>query len=383
MRPAVSGALARRMLVAAFIAGAVLGAGYLLLSRGDACYRDRTAPENVLPESPAGADGTNAGSGRPTSPVGPSLAELEPLKRSESWRFGIGVPGGLKQAGWVPRLGAGWWISWGVLPPDSAGRDVEFWQMVRLRRGRPVPPVEDVVRLARQSPGQVWIIGNEPDVKWQDNVTPACYASLYHELYTRLKQADPSAVVAVAGVAQGTSLRLAYLDQVIESYEERYGSRLPVDLWTLHGFVLREQRGWWGVEIPPGIANDVGQLYGVQDHDDARAFRAQIVAFRRWMADRGYRDLPLAVTEYGILMPGQFGFTEDRVARFMVAAFDYFRSASDPDIGYPLDGNRLVQRWAWFSLADPTYPTGNLIDPTTGRATELGLRYRQYVAELP
>jgi len=164
-------------------------------------------------------------------------------------------------------------------------------------------------------------------------------------------------------VSQATPLRLAYLDRVLEAYAARYGEEMPVDVWNVHGFLLREERGSWGVDIPPGESVDRGVLYEIEDHDDMEAFRAQIVAFREWMAERGQRDRPLAVTEYG-----------------MLATFDYFLTARDEAVGYPRDDNRLVQWWAWYSLADATYPTGNLFDLVTGAATVLGHAFARYVS---
>jgi hypothetical protein len=40
----------------------------------------------------------------------------------------------------------------------------------------------------------------------------------------------------------------------------------------------------------------------------------------------------------------------------------------------------LVQQWAWFSLADPIYATGNLIVPDAERLTPLGMTYREFIA---
>jgi len=39
-----------------------------------------------------------------------------------------------------------------------------------------------------------------------------------------------------------------------------------------------------------------------------------------------------------------------------------------------------VQRWAWYSVADRTYSTGNLFDPDTQRITPLGLAFAEYTA---
>ena len=37
-------------------------------------------------------------------------------------------------------------------------------------------------------------------------------------------------------------------------------------------------------------------------------FQQNIIDFRAWMAERGYGDKPLMVSEYGILMPAEYGF---------------------------------------------------------------------------
>ena len=154
---------------------------------------------------------------------------------------------------------------------------------------------------------------------------------------------------------------------------------MPVDVWNVHNFVLREERGSWGVDIPPGIPDDRGLLYEISDSSNLDAFKQQMVAFRRWMADRGFRNSPLIVSEYGILMPEDFGFTPEAVASFLISTFDYFLTATDSNLGFPADGNRLVQRWCWYSLTDTVYPTGNLFDPTSGNITALGRAWAAYV----
>jgi hypothetical protein len=125
-----------------------------------------------------------------------------------------------------------------------------------------------------------------------------------------------------------------------------------------------------------------GKLYEIQDHDDLAIFSGQILAFRRWMAERGQRDRPLVISEYGILMPTDYGFDGARVSAFMYATFDFFLTATDDEVGYPQDGNHLVQWWAWYSLADTVYPTGNLFDPDSGTVLPLGLAYAWYAGPL-
>lgn len=62
-------------------------------------------------------------------------------------------------------------------------------------------------------------------------------------------------------------------------------------------------------------------------------------------------------------------------------------TATDDRIGYPADGNRLVQRWSWYSLNDYVYNpetgiafNGSLFDHDTREITPLGLDYAAYKA---
>ncbi len=286
------------------------------------------------------------------------------------------------------RLGAGWYLDWRASPEavrSAAVRleAVEYVPMIRLKGGQPSPSGEHLLAAVDAMPGALWLIGNEPDVEWQDNIPPELYAQLYHDLYALLKERDPTCQVAIGGVSQPTPLRLRYLDRILQEHRNRYGEPMPVDFWNVHNFVLREQRDSWGVGIPPGLADDSGRLREISDHADLGIFRQQIVDFRRWMAERGQRDKPLLITEYGILMPADYGFPPDKVEGFMLDTFEFLRTATDPALGYPADGDRLVQRWCWYSLWDLRYPTGNLLQPGGEELTPLGEVFGEYAHSLP
>ena len=343
------------------------------------CLNEQQATELLLPrEVTAGG----AGAGASAAPEGLRLEDLKPFQVSQSWRFGLGVPHGVSQSAWITRLGAGWWYSWNVQVRESSSDGAEFWQMIRLRGGKLTPPLNQVLLEARRRPGQVWLVGNEPDVIWQDGVSPLCLAFLYHQVYVGIKRVDPTARIAAGGITQASSLRLAYLDKMLEEYRRLYGTPLAADIWTMHAFILPEMRGTWGAEIPPGLKDNTGWLLGLADHDDLKRFRSQVIDFRQWMADHGYRDTPLVITEYGILMPRELGYGPERVQKFMLGTFDFLITARDPNTGLSSDEDRLVQQWAWFSLADPIYPNGNLADPISNRLTPLGMTYREYLTSL-
>jgi hypothetical protein len=301
-------------------------------------------------------------------------------------RFGASGRIEIISAAFEAGLPFGVYFNWELVTDPIPAGSADFWQMIRVSEFGIRQPWEEVELVIEANPGSVWIIGNEPDILWQDNTTAEKYAEVYYEAYHFIKERDPSALIAVAGVGQPTPLRLAYLDTVLATYEQNYGQPMPVDIWTVHNFILREERDSWGVGIPPGMTDESGQpveqgiLYEIADHDDLEIFRQNLVNFRQWMAERGYRDRPLALTEFGILMPADFGFPPPAVAGFLTGTFDFLVSAADGTIGYPADDNRLVQWAFWYSVYDPQdFPTGNLFDPDSAELTPLGEIYTNYI----
>ena len=335
-------------------------------------------PEPLVPTVPATRAAEPKGDGIAGEASSTAPAVLPSLPPPGRERFGVGVAYGPIGDYPVERLGIGWYLNWRVEVVPRRPGGVAFWQMVRVSQEGYRPDAATIRRAASANPGSVWLIGNEPDVIWQDNTTPERYAELYRELYQLLKSADPTCRVAIGGVTQPSPLRLAYLDRVLDAYRDQTGEPMPVDIWNVHNFILREERDSWGVGIPPGMEATSGVLYEIDDNDSMEAFQNQILAFRRWMAERGQRNRPLVVSEYGIPMPPDYGFDEARVQAFLYATFDYFVSARDDAVGYPEDDNRLVQWWAWYSLADTAYPTGNLFDPLTKAPTSLGVAFARY-----
>lgn len=309
-------------------------------------------------------------------------------------RLGVGVnPAyGNAQDYDVAQICAGWYVDWGTQLVPSYPAGLDYMQIVDTLGEAFAPDLETLAAIARANPGMTWIIGNEPDCVWQGNSMPEQYARVYHQLYTLLKDVDPTSKVTIGGIVQATPLRLQWLDAVLDQHQALYGEPFPVDLWNIHTFVLQEKsclvypHDCWGCEIPPGIAASVGVEWGLDEHDRLDLIAEQVVRFRTWMRDHGERDKELIVSEYGILMPDSFGYDAPRVEAFMLGTFDYFRTATDPDLGCPSDGDRLVQRWAWYSLNDRRFEGhtshSHLYDPATKDLTQLGTAFRDYVCPL-
>jgi hypothetical protein len=322
--------------------------------------------------------------GQSTPDATKSLENIEPAEAipSGAWsaRAGFSISSTTDPGYWAQMLGSGWYLDWSMRTEITANGP-EHWQMVRVHEDCISPSPEAIQSSASSFPGQVWIIGNEPDVIWQDDVTPSSYAVNYHALYYLIKSSDPIAQVAVGGISQASPLRLEYLDQVLQTYQDRYHEALPTDWWTVHGYVLREEQNSWGVEIPPGMDVTQGQLYEVSDHGRLDLFEKQLVAFRTWMKTNGYQDTPLALTEFGILMPTSYGFPTEFIADYLEQTFAWLYQSQDSSTGYPDDSYHLVQKWAWFSISDPNYPSSNLGDISNGRLTLIGERFRSVVSK--
>lgn len=245
--------------------------------------------------------------------------------------------------------------------------------MVRTGSTGLIPTPAQLREVVRARPGAVWIIGNEPDNVYQDNLPPEQFAAQYHEAYTVIKQTDPTARVAVGGITLASSLRLAYLDVVLTQYRTQVGAALPADLWTVHHYWLPEfEDGSW-IGVPPGLPEQRGVMAAIGDHASVDRFIESVRRFRAWMAERGYRDRPLLLTEFGGAVPGM---EPSELLAFMRGAVGWLEGATDRTTGYAADGNRLVQGWAWFSLRYPPLPVSDLIT-AEGRLTPLGELYRE------
>jgi len=316
-----------------------------------------------------------------------------------STRLGYGDSGGGINYPDVESLRAGWYLNWVVQVTPKRPNGMKYVQVVRLHQklacplgsanawNRTVCPYEDdyilgqstgvISAAAATNPGSLWLIGNEMERRdfqycydWpvcnnavtlgQDEILPEKYAEAYHDVYTLIKGADPKAQIAIGGVIQPTLLRLEYLSRIWTAYQAKYGVEMPVDVWNVHAFVLREERGGYGADIPAGLDATTG-AYTASDctHLSKDVFDQQMRAMRQWMKDRGQQNKPLIVSEYSPLYRQIYTGSCDssldpakqqNVIDYMTWTFDYFLNTKDTEIGYPADEHRLVQMWNWFSL---------------------------------
>jgi hypothetical protein len=370
--------------------------------------------------------------------VGSSLSPATPGTYTfGNCRFGLAVWGyQMDQFDIVSNLNVGWRIDFLTRQAPAGPPETEYVQMIRVGQDRGgsdqcgedygywvYPRLKDtgLGALVDANPGSLWIVGNEVDRINQGDTCPQQYAEAYHEVYHYIKGRDTTAQVAVSGLVEVTPGRLQYLDIMWETYADKYGVPMPVDVWTMHAYALAETNDGdahialgtdAGLAIPQSFHCPDPYSMCHAEHDDMGLFVGQVLAMRQWMKGRGQQDRPLLITEYNLLKPYHYygrcfvtscpaggldgcfcdenkeTFHPVRVADYLEATFDYLRTARDPELGYPADDYRLVQQWLWYRLATDEFDelghASNLTDPDAGYAlTVPGQRWRDYVTAIP
>lgn len=202
-----------------------------------------------------------------------------------------------------------------------------------------------VADVARSHPGEWWQFGNEPNDLHQDNVSPSEYAHRYRSFYHMLKDADPSAQVIPAGLANAD---WRWAESFRQAYEREYGTWPPVDGWNIHNYLLDS----------------------CASATDVNLFKSRIESFRSWMARNGEADKPLFLTEYGVLYGNGCcncpTIPPDQVAEFMQMTSQW------------LSESHAANAWAWFAVRTDGRTNGDLFFPDRV-LTEFGRAYRDLV----
>lgn len=332
---------------------------------------------------------------------------LEPAYYQPVERFGITAPLGFSGYD-IESINVRAALDWGAdstfpLPPD-----VEYIHVLRVRNDLYDGVLASLATLIPANPGEVWIIGNEPDTTFgdQDNLFPEIYAARFYEIATTIRVLDPTAKIVFGSIVQPTPIRLHYLDLALNELANLSGSQenalALIDIWCIHAFILNEQvddpENYWGTGLPPGYQTDWGEPLIILIHSEISEtysidkFMGFVEQFRIWMASKEEQNKPLWITEYGSLFPtreipppGYPGWpnTQDTI-NYMTDTFNYLLSATDSSTGFPVDANHLVQRWFWYSLNDHLDNFGgSLFDPDNNKEiTMVGEAFRDYTYRL-
>ncbi|MEM7130895.1 MAG: C25 family cysteine peptidase [Chloroflexota bacterium] len=399
--------------------GELVEAGYINLFQNSICCQDVRYtyvllgdPLTRLQINPSSEEPTETPTPSPTPTHTPTATPSGPVCRAGVLLNTIGSgPQASISSYDITDLGAGWYSNFSTSLSPGSPDHLDHSKVIRLTAledsgYRFSPNADSIQTIASENPGSDWFIGVEPDrIKFQDGMPPDLYAAAYHELYHLIKSADSTARLFPGSITQPTPLRLQYLDLILQNYQDAYGVPLPADGWSIHNHILNEASCdhfddlsiCWGADIPPGVDAVEGMRIGISSHTDVAIFKSQIVGFRQWMKENGYTNLPLYVSEMGVLLPDWYqpiaDFSPAAVNRFMNETFDFMVTATDQELGDPNDEHRLVQRFAWYSINDDyraweqdqsTYPNyqynGALFNPITFERTEIGDNFAAYIA---
>lgn len=225
----------------------------------------------------------------------------------------------------LDRFGPVWYYQYGFDGPDIHGHQ-------RVYLVSPHFYDDDLLaamrRVARKGPGHWWMVGNEPNDPFQDNLSPSAYAAFYHRVTRLARSADSSLRLVPAGIANAD---WRWAQAFLDSYRAQFGRDPQVAAWNIHNYILDEDRSQY----------------------DLDEFQRRILAFRAWMALAGQGEKPLLLTEYGVLYGGGC----------------CGRPVEDPSLGVEfmrqatawLEQTDHVQAWTWFSLDSEQQFNGDLL----------------------
>ncbi|MCX5906258.1 MAG: malectin domain-containing carbohydrate-binding protein [Deltaproteobacteria bacterium] len=278
------------------------------------------------------------------------LFSLSPATAADEGRYGLaGLANPATLGADMEDMGVSWYMNWQFNRDPSDTTDFEYYPMA-------LPPwrstdncgsagdaaiITPKILAGKYPPGTTWLIGNEVGASWpgaSQLYTATDYAQRYRNCYLLLKGISPAnstiaslnfkvangSVLPNSGPYVGAPNGLDWFRKVRSEYQRLFGQPMPVDVYNIHLY---------------GPPNDQGYNFLVQ----------AVTSFRSAMTNEwNDRQKPLIVTEMGVIESISWNASVSHLNRMM----DYLESTSEAATGLSSDGNRLVQKWAWYA---PTY----------------------------
>jgi hypothetical protein len=215
---------------------------------------------------------------------------------------------------------------------------------------------------------QIW---NEPNLsrEWGDQQPdPAAYARMLKVAYTRIKQADPGALIVSAGLAPTTR------DDAVAMPDEKFvrgmyaaGAKPYFDLLGVHGA---------GYKAPPEAdPGDVARDAALTNNDPSPESMKRIYCFRhvedlrKIMVEAGDSDKQVVVLEFGWTVDNRPGspylwhaVSEQEQADYLVRAYQWAKAHWQPWIGLMSLIYIANPDWTendeqyWWSITLPSWP---------------------------
>jgi hypothetical protein len=206
-------------------------------------------------------------------------------------RFGVTISTNVTNT--LSMLNLAWWYSYGQTTPTGPSNGVAQISVNPTGTCCTRVSAATLEAGALAHPGAAWIIGNEPNVGGQDNVSPGQYASELHYYISVIKAADPTAQIVGPNVLMWDTTCISgcnfavghtWVDQFRSAWANQYGGEPPLDVWGIHAYAI----DWY--HTPMDNANDLQTV-----ETDLTSFSTYLGAIP---ADA---SKPVWVTEFGII----------------------------------------------------------------------------------
>jgi hypothetical protein len=309
-------------------------------------------------------------------------------------RFGIIATGDVTST--LQALGVSWWYDYGQHAPGGPGNGVA--QIAVNPTGTCCARVAAATLQAGAlaHPGGYWIIGNEPNVPGQDNISPAQYATELSYYASTIKGADPTAQIVGPNALNWDTTCVSgcnpnpftpgenWVGQLFSAWATQFGGEPSIDVWAMHAYAI----DWYNT--PMTNANDLASL------------ERDILGFSTYLAGvPAQASKPVWVTELGILWaypgwnPVSSGCAAAPNCIAPIGAYDSASVASflDQILTWLTTNSAAYRLQKWFLYINygqaesyaTTYAGISLLTDSTSSATltQFGQIYRQHAVSGP
>ena len=260
--------------------------------------RDQDRPTELrswaVPETEAAPVETPETPEAPAAPAEPSEAvPVEEVQQSTTLqtaaqflpRIGVAANRNPRDYEQFSQLDVGWFHNWSLRPFGLTPIDgLDFYPTLatwgELWGNETEATIRDhVTRCPACYPaGTIWIVSNELEYDYFDTIngepipggsrpiTPDEYAQKYKKYYDIIKGINPTYLVAVGATYDDPSWpdedRCQVLPRAMQAYENRYGAKMPIDVYTMHAYMDQVSAPNYQVEIMVQRKRQLMKTYG-------------------------------------------------------------------------------------------------------------------------
>ena len=321
-------------------------------------------------------------------------------------RFGLSGNDGDNPA--IAELGVSWYLNWGYTPDNSSSL-IEYLPMVLHTQGEDFASYDAfksaIMAVKTNRPEAygnctTWLIGNEVGLSVTGGgeiYPPEKYAEYFKKYADWISQLGTELGVtyklAAGSVITRPDIELhvesrtipedvrpkktkingsLYMEKALKIYKIKYNTKMPVDVFQLHPYMFDGKIDF-----------------------KINMFKQSVTSFRTMLQKQGYKDKEVWITEWGNLVDDPNKKNDTTFAdsiKIMNEGIPWLTRVNSGTDGMPADGNKLIQRWGWFTFKylkdtpnDPNYLWQHkytyMFDPTTQQLNNLGLNYKRLITQ--